>query len=722
MNTHTHSPPVPGWQPAAPADPKLILQTVLITLRCWWKIAVPIGIVLAAAAVAGVIRLVDPTFTATAWVLIRERPDFLVSQNAFSQDPRKQLQNQLELMKSPLVLNAVLQVPGIAETPELVDEEEPVATLRRLLKVRSQNNSDYYLIEFTSTSPEQAHLIVNSVAQQFLDEQQKNNSNRIQGLINSLTELRNLQEDSVKVLRGVYESTSISQLGTNPFSLDSEENRALSKNLAAEMKSSLTVAERNCQVLSSQITAEKALVDRNDFTPLESQVEQLTRQDQQVLTEEARIASKKNDLAGYKKVAKDARLYKSLEEEIARDEANLKETVLPEVRDRIRDQVIESQRLVQQDRIKILERELEQANQDVKFFQDQLAQVQDGQLAYQGETFKVDIAKDAYDRAYNQLEAIDLRIQGMKMEQKAPPPAELFQRAEIPGAPDAELPYKQMGLAGGVAFLLPFGVAVSLEYLRRRVSNRDQLEQSGQIAVLGEVTALPRRQRSAKDLRSQRDLQLFEESIDGLRTFLTLRESMLGMKVIAVSSAVSREGKTSIAAQLAVSLASATGERTLLIDGDMRSPDVDKIFGVERGPGLADVLQGDVPIEEAIETDFNDTLHLLTAGNLTCSPHRLLGNGEFAALLSQLRASYHYIVVDTPPILPASEALVMARAADAAILCVRRDFSRLDQVAEARDRLRHSGVKTAGAVLSGIPPRIYERRYGSYYYKNKAGA
>ena len=100
-------------------------------------------------------------------------------------------------------------------------------------------------------------------------------------------------------------------------------------------------------------------------------------------------------------------------------------------------------------------------------------------------------------------------------------------------------------------------------------------------------------------------MQLFEESIDGLRTYLTLHEAMHGMKVIAVSSAVSGEGKTSVAAQLAVSLASATGERTLLIDGDMRSPDVDKIFGVEREPGLADVLQGELPVEEAIETDFN---------------------------------------------------------------------------------------------------------------------
>jgi Mrp family chromosome partitioning ATPase len=95
---------------------------------------------------------------------------------------------------------------------------------------------------------------------------------------------------------------------------------------------------------------------------------------------------------------------------------------------------------------------------------------------------------------------------------------------------------------------------------------------------------LPRRARSRKNLAtsSDRQLQLFEESVDGLRTYLTLVESLRGMQVLAVTSAISREGKTSLAAQLAVSVASASGEPTLLIDGDMRSPDMQHLW---RRPG-----------------------------------------------------------------------------------------------------------------------------------------
>jgi polysaccharide biosynthesis transport protein len=271
--------------------------------------------------------------------------------------------------------------------------------------------------------------------------------------------------------------------------------------------------------------------------------------------------------------------------------------------------------------------------------------------------------------------------------------------------------------AGLAALLVPFGMAVGIEILFRRVSSRQQLEEAGNIAVVAEVTSLPSRGRSKRiDSAPNRERQLFEESIDGLRTYLSLVDSMHGHKTLAITSAISREGKTSLAAQLAASIAASTHRPTLLIDGDMRSPDIHRIFDIDLGPGLCEVLKGSCPVEEAIETGFSNTLHLLTAGDLHGSPHRILGNGAFADLLEKLRGMYDYIVVDTPPILAASEALLMARAADAAVLCVRRDFSRVDQVKDAFGRLRTAGVKTAGAVLNGIPPRHYAYRYGSYYY------
>jgi len=197
---------------------------------------------------------------------------------------------------------------------------------------------------------------------------------------------------------------------------------------------------------------------------------------------------------------------------------------------------------------------------------------------------------------------------------------------------------------------------------------------------------------------------------------LSLGKLSQGFQVLAVTSAVSQEGKTTLAAQLATSIARATGEPTLLIDGDMRSPEIHEIFDTELSAGLAEVLRGECPVEEAIETSLSETLHILTAGRLTASPHRLVGNGEFENVIEKLRAMYRHIIIDPPPILPASEALVLARVADSTVLCVRRDYSRLDQVDEAYRRMIAANVHTCGAVLNGIPFHQYAFKYGSYDY------
>ena len=149
----------------------------------------------------------------------------------------------------------------------------------------------------------------------------------------------------------------------------------------------------------------------------------------------------------------------------------------------------------------------------------------------------------------------------------------------------------------------------------RRIGSRDELERSGEITVVGEVATLPRRVRviSKRDDQPNREIQMYEESIHSLRTYLMLVQSLKGMQVLAVASSVSQEGKTTVACHLAMSLASSTGEPTLLIDGDIRSPDIHRIFSVDPSLGLANVLCDEASVEQAVTKGFIDALHLLPA-------------------------------------------------------------------------------------------------------------
>ena len=166
---------------------------------------------------------------------------------------------------------------------------------------------------------------------------------------------------------------------------------------------------------------------------------------------------------------------------------------------------------------------------------------------------------------------------------------------------------------------------------------------------------------------------------------------------------------------MALSLARSSGKMTLLIDGDMRSPDVHHVFDVPQEPGLAEVLSEECPLADAIVKTHNKHVDLLPAGKLKESPHLLLGNGSWKSLLAQIPAGYRYVILDTPPVLAASEALVLAKAADATLLCVMRDVSRADQVRKATERLLSAGGRPVGTVLSGVPTNRYNKyAYGTY--------
>jgi capsular exopolysaccharide synthesis family protein len=215
---------------------------------------------------------------------------------------------------------------------------------------------------------------------------------------------------------------------------------------------------------------------------------------------------------------------------------------------------------------------------------------------------------------------------------------------------------------------------------------------------------------------------MFEETVDSLRTSLILSKSLRDMHVLAVTSAISGEGKTTIASQLAMSLARATNEPTLLIDGDLRSPDVHQVFDIANEAGLAQFLEHQASLMDAAVVSWYERLHVLPAGRLQSSPHRLLGNGGVKFLLEEARPVYRHIVIDTPPVLVAGETMLMAAAADATILCTMRDVSRHEQVRKAYERLAEADANVVGCVFSGVSMRQYRYRYGRYEYGETAAS
>jgi Mrp family chromosome partitioning ATPase len=141
------------------------------------------------------------------------------------------------------------------------------------------------------------------------------------------------------------------------------------------------------------------------------------------------------------------------------------------------------------------------------------------------------------------------------------------------------------------------------------------------------------------------------------------------------------------------------------------------VFDIPKEPGLVKALSNGTAARDSIRpTAVNPLVHLLPAGRLHKSPHSLFGRGHLKSLVDELRNEYRYIVIDTPPVLSASESLVVAKAADGALICTLRESSRAGQVRLTYQRLQAAGARVIGVVLSGVPTKTYAYRYGSYGY------
>jgi capsular exopolysaccharide synthesis family protein len=337
---------------------------------------------------------------------------------------------------------------------------------------------------------------------------------------------------------------------------------------------------------------------------------------------------------------------------------------------------------------------------------------------YGDQALNLEFARAEMERAEEVFDRITDRMTALQTEKAADKRVHLFGDATVPIEP-VTTQTKFVAMVGGAMFLLPFALALLWEVRVRRVATVDQLREESWLPVIGEITALPTRSlmpgRRAQ-ARFERQRSTFEESISHLRTSLVLCDDTAHLHVVAVASAVSREGKTSVAAQLAANMAKASSEPTLLVDADLRAPDIHEVMGVNAGPGLADVLSRKATLQSVIVPTSLPNVWVLPAGHSTISPHTLFTIDAYRDVLETLRAQFHYIVIDCPPLLSASEALTVAKSADGVLLCTMRDVSRVGQVREARDRLTRAGARPLGVVLSGVSPKSYTARYGGYGY------
>lgn len=293
----------------------------------------------------------------------------------------------------------------------------------------------------------------------------------------------------------------------------------------------------------------------------------------------------------------------------------------------------------------------------------------------------------------------------------APIKASVIDSASQPETPVSPQPIRNIGLGIVLGLLLGLGLAVMRELLDTSIKSATDISELTDTPVLGGIQFDP--DAPKKPLLSDLDPHNPRaEAFRILRTNLQFVDVDQDKKVIVFSSSVPGEGKTSTSSNVALALHDA-GQRVLLVDGDMRRPQLAGLFDLERAVGLTTVLLGRMELKDAIQVDRQTGLHVLTSGNLPPNPAELLQSHAMNELLRDVRDEFDIVVIDAPPLLPVTDAALIAAQVDGAVVIVRQGRTTRDQLAGSLERLSAVAARPLGIALNMVPNK---KRAGGYGY------
>lgn len=702
--------------------------------RHWWQ-ALLAWLVVSTGLVALAYYKVKPTYLAESRIRV-DNTSFIVytNQNAGATvDFSQFMETQVANLTSPPVIKAATKVdPKILSVPMLAGSVDPEGDIHRALQpgVAVVPKTNLIQVAMSSQDPDEGRLIVNAVVKAFLDlakDQYDGTNQKKITRLKDVLETQKLKVDGarkeVQSLHQTIGSADVERLKNRNFaSLD--RYRQLSEQLtnveiqryAAKAKLDQLRNEKPQGVRPQDDKALDQAVAEEFYNDQRVAAIQVQREKAQTTLKEAeRRARNPGDPSRQRAAervkeldAKIEELWTKLSPVLRRKIANIP------LDDSVEKTITEAEGQLQA--IKTQEETLS-AKLETLRIEDKASEGNVLQLEYKRKDLEV------ADKVFNQIQENLLQL-----EYDASSPVariDLEYPAEHALRPNGDRRVQLMAAAPVITGMLMLGLLTLLELRGGRVGDPEELASRVNLQVIGVVPPLPQVRTpalgsngaaAAPDLRAQRQLDEFVQSLDHLRVALCARRDPWGRDrhCVLITSACGSEGKTTLAAQLAERCVNA-GLMTLLIDGDLRNPTLSRMLDAPDNPGLINVLRGEVTAEDVVMV-VGDAggFHLLPAGTPRMDPSRLLASDRLGKLLAQARESFDMIIVDAPPVLPVPDALTIGRWTDGAVLAVRYDTSRFPLVERAYRRLGHVGVPVIGAVVNGVRPT--ESGYGGYAY------
>lgn len=689
------------------------LDGYLHAFRRTWLWCIITGGVLAAAATTLILLFVDDQYTATAELRAYTRaPQLVNSKTPQAQDKYETfISNVQQLLMSRTTLTGAVRDPKFQAYPVINEQDDPATWLAERLRVSVPRNSEILKVSVTvpqskELASELANAVVDMYLQRFVFSERDEKFRKVEQLKGLLEEKRSEERQRRNDLAAVAQRSG----SVDIESLDLAQQIELQK--AQQVKTELARTRVELHRAQSERDASKARLEQMMAQGIEVPADELdvlvaADPEARMITEEIAILETGISKAG--EVVK-AQMSDSSQGGVAVGFARQYVVELVQKLEAIKDRLRKTWKVDQVRTLEKLIADKELQSNSLKMLEDELkkeAEAIDKKVSEIGSTsYQIEMRRDEIERLSGVAGDLSSQLELAQIDQQSADRVELIAKAEPPVR--ANLP-GQLALAiiaGLTAFVLPGIGMILLDVRSQRVNSVKEVRDQLGLPVFGAVPILPsratRRLGSASG-RGRRWQALLSEAIGGIRANL-LR--LNDVRVVMVTSSVGGEGKTTVATQLAMSLAR-VGKRTLLVDFDLPRPAINNVFDLPLEPGICDVLRGDYTLDEVVHDVPLPNLYVATSGLGDAASSRFMNSARMEELIQELRDQFDYVIVDGSPLIPVADARVVSRYVDGAICCVLRDVSRLSLIRQSADLLESFNVRLLGTVVTAKQDTCY---------------
>lgn len=621
------------------------------------------------------------------------------------------------LIRGPLVLRAALRQDKIAELETIKSAADPFDYLEKKLTVLAPS-PEFIRVSLTGEHQEEVHQIVNAVVDVFVKEVYARDKTERQAQLSEVDEARAQVRGKLNEKRRQKERLATRISGNTDASF--LEMQLVKEQFYNELRKQLVTA----QIERTRVEVELQLRDPNRETSEETLDERTL---QKLLAARPEVVAAENSLNGLRGNLAELKLRQgsgskrvvAVEAEVTEAEQKLEE-LKESLKETVSKQVKELEEESETTSLSQLKRKKEMLNSEI----EHLERLMNRETESRATSVGFAIEMEELNKEIKQMEDFQTKLvdEGEKIRLliNSQPRVEKFRDAFIPVVPDIGKKLIITGGAGLGLFGLIFCGILFLDVRMRRINSLDEIVSGLKLPVLGSLPLIPSRKRgglsSGATAAENRWKGALIESVDSARVMLLRRASLENAKAVMIGSAMTSEGKTTLSCHLATSLARA-GYRTVLVDADLRRPTIQRVFELPAEPGLCEVLTGSADPAAVILPTRQDGLYVVPAGLLTGEALRQLAQGGMSGLMERLRSEFDFIILDSSPLLPVTDGLMLSQYVDGVIVSVRRDVSQYPKVSAACNKLQMMGTPIWGALVIGVDqsPYGYRYSYGARY-------